>query len=93
MVTQASGEHGTDNVTAWRGDLRPLWVLAIVFIGLIVAVVLIIERVAGFTGWLLATGALAVGWLIPVVVLLRWSAAAGGQPADDDENAVRDRHS
>lgn len=78
---------------AWRGDLRPLWVLIALFAGLILAVGIAVEYPAGFLEWLIVAGVLAAAWGVAVILLVRWSAAAGTRPSRRQESSVRRKSS
>ena len=65
-----------EDSSRWRGDAAWIWVAAIEFGVLVTLTAILITafRGAGFWPWLSVAGALALGWLIAVVVLIPRSA-------------------
>jgi hypothetical protein len=60
----------------WRGDPAVAWLIAIEFAFLLVTTVVLITVFpgAGFWPWLVMAGAIIVGWLVAVAVLIPRSA-------------------
>lgn len=66
----------TRNGTPWRGDAAWIWVALVEFavLATLCAVLITFSAGAGFWPWLIMAGAIAVGWLAAVVVLIPRSA-------------------
>ena len=66
-------------VTGWRGDATWIWVAAVVFTVLVILTAVLITAFhgAGFWPWLVMAGAIALGWLIAVVVVIPRSGPRG----------------
>jgi hypothetical protein len=62
--------------TSWRDDAAWIWVAVIEFAVLVVlsAILITFFGGAGFWPWLIMAGAIALGWLVAVVVLIPRSA-------------------
>jgi membrane protein YdbS with pleckstrin-like domain len=60
----------------WRGDAAVAWLIAIEFVFLVATTVILITlfRSAGFWPWLVLAGAIVIGWLVAVVILIPRSA-------------------
>jgi uncharacterized membrane protein len=60
----------------WRGDVAVAWLIAIEFVFLTgaTAVLITFTRGSGFWPWLVLAGAMVVGWLAAVVILIPRSA-------------------
>jgi membrane protein YdbS with pleckstrin-like domain len=60
----------------WRGDPAVAWLIAIEFVFLVATTVILITvfQGAGFWPWLVLAGAIAIGWLVAVVILIPRSA-------------------
>lgn len=69
----------TPAATNWRGDAAWIWLAATEFAVLVVlcAILITLFARAGFWPWLVMAGAIALGWLVAVVVLIRRSAPPG----------------
>ena len=69
----------TGGAADWRGDATWIRVAAIVFIVLVTltAILITIFRGTGFWPWLVMAGAIALAWLIAVVVVIPRSAPRG----------------
>lgn len=66
----------TPAATSWRGDSAWIWVGLIEFAVLVLlcAILITFFAGAGFWPWLVMGGAIALGWLVAVVVLIPRSA-------------------
>jgi hypothetical protein len=60
----------------WRGDRAVAWLIAVEFAFLIVTTVILITvfQGAGFWPWLILAGAIVLGWLAAVTILIPRSA-------------------
>lgn len=60
----------------WRGDRAVAWLILIEFAFLVVAtaVLITIYGGSGFWPWLVLAGAIVLGWLAPVLILIPRSA-------------------
>jgi uncharacterized integral membrane protein len=63
----------------WRGDVAVAWLIMIEFVFLIAttAVLITIFPGSGFWPWLVFAGAILVGWLVAVLILIPRSARRG----------------
>lgn len=72
MRSRKTTQVGAD----WRGDAAWIWVVLVEFAVLVIlcAILITFSRGAGFWPWLIMAGAIALGWLVAVVVLIPRSA-------------------